>query len=267
MKLAFIGGGAMAEAIINGVLTTSLAQPQEISVSDIVESRCRYLTDRYRVFATTQNAKVLKEADLLVLAVKPQNLSEVAEELHGALDDRLTVLSIIAGARMSTLTESLGHQAVIRVMPNTPAQVGAGMSVWLCAPSVPPGAATQAKAVLGTLGQEVRVDNERYIDMATALSASGPAYVFHFIESLIEAGVYLGLPREMSRTLTLQTVLGSTRLAMESGKHPAELKDMVTSPGGTTAEALLALEDGKFRSTVINAVAAAYRKSVSLGEK
>ena len=266
MNLAFIGGGTMAEAIINGVLSASLATPEEVSVGEAMEERCRYLTDRYKIYASPNNIKIVGKGDLVILAVKPQNLSEVASELKGSLESQQTVVSIIAGARMSTLRESLGHSSVIRVMPNTPAQIGQGMSLWLCAPSVDTDAAAATQSVLKTLGDELRVNSEEYIDMATALSASGPAYVFTFMEALIDAGVYLGLPRPMARRLTLQTVLGSAQLAQQSDKHPAELRDMVTSPGGTTAEALLALEEGNFRSTVMNAVVAAYEKSLDLGE-
>jgi len=266
MKLAFIGGGAMAEAIVRGVLSASLAKPEEIVVGEVVEQRCRYLTDQYRVYATPNNIKAVGKGNLVILAVKPQNLPEVASEIRGSLGQHQTVLSIIAGARMSTLVDSLNHASVIRVMPNTPAQIGAGMSLWLCSSSVAADTAGQAQSILKTLGDEIRVYDEQYIDIATALSASGPAYVFMFIEALIDAGVYLGLPRPMARRLTLQTVLGSVRLAQETGKHPAELKDLVTSPGGTTAEALLALEEGQFRSTVINAVVAAYEKSLALSE-
>ena len=267
MKLSFIGGGAMAEAIIRGVLSASLAKPEDIYVGEIAESRCRYLTDEYRIYAAPNNAKAAANGDLVVLSVKPQNFQEVAPELKEVLTEQQTALSIIAGLRMSTLTEELDHEAVIRVMPNTPAQIGAGMTMWLCSASVDNETAAQTQSILQTLGEEERVEKEEYIDMATALSASGPAYVFMFIESLIDAGVYLGMPRPMASRLTLQTVLGSTRLAQESGKHVAELRNMVTSPGGTTAEALLALEEGDFRYTVMNAVVEAYEKSIALSEE
>jgi pyrroline-5-carboxylate reductase len=163
--------------------------------------------------------------------------------------------------------DGLGHPYVIRVMPNTPAQIGQGMSLWTCAPQVDGEMRRSARSILETMGKELYVSEEKYLDMATALSASGPAYVFLFIEALIDSGVHLGLPRAMSRTLALQTVLGSARLVEATGRHPAELKDMVTSPGGTTVEALLALEEGGFRATVINAVLAAYEKSVELGRE
>ena len=267
MKLTFIGGGAMAEAIIKGVLSSSLAKPAEIYVGEIAEERRKYLTESYGILGSESNVEAVRESELVILAIKPQNLVEVASEVKGMLTSRQTVLSIIAGTRLSKLVDCLGHHSVIRVMPNTPAQIGAGMSLWFCSASVGDEMAAKAQTILKTLGDEIRVHDESYLDMGTALSASGPAYVFMFIEALIDAGVYLGMPRPMAVRLTLQTVLGSARLAQESGKHPAELRDMVASPGGTTVEGLLALEEGEFRSTVINAVLAAYEKSLVLGEE
>ena len=178
-----------------------------------------------------------------------------------------TIISVIAGTRIPTLIELLSHKHVIRVMPNTPAQIGKGMILWMCSKEVESEVIRKTRSILKTLGVEIQVYNEHYMDMATALSASGPAYVFTFIEALIDAGVFIGLPRPMAKALTLQTLIGSTQLAMESEKHTAELRDMVASPGGTTVEALLSLEEGKFRSTVMNAVIAAYEKSISLGGK
>ena len=151
-------------------------------------------------------------------------------------------------------------------MPNTPAQVGSGMTLWTCSPGVSEGQREMTRAVLSSVGEEIQVSDEKYMDMATALSASGPAYVFLFIEALIDAGVYVGMPRDMARTLALQTVFGSTRLVMETGRHPAELKDMVVSPGGTTAEALRVLEEQGVPAAIVAAVDAAFRKSVQLGQ-
>ncbi|MCH8061999.1 MAG: pyrroline-5-carboxylate reductase, partial [Chloroflexi bacterium] len=184
-----------------------------------------------------------------------------------ALNKGNTVVSIIAGATIKTLVGGLGHSSVIRVMPNTPAQIGQGMSVWTATDSVSEENRAGTGALLRTLGKEVYVPDEKLIDMATAVSASGPAYVFLFIEAMIDAAVYLGMARDMARTLVLQTVSGSTRLVEETGRHPADLKDMVTSPGGTTIEALKAFEDGGFRATIFNAVNAAYEKSKALGEQ
>ncbi len=254
----------MAEAMIRGVLAQSLAKPENIYVGEISEERCRYLTNAYRIFASPRNEVAASKGELIVLAVKPQNFQEVATELRTQLSPNQTVLSIIAGLSMSTLTRELDHQAAIRVMPNTPAQIGEGMTLWLPSPSVTEDASSQANGILATLGDQIRVDRESYIDMATALSASGPAYVFLFIESLIDAGVHLGMTRPMASRLALQTVLGSARLVQETGTHPAELKNMVTSPGGTTAAALMALEEDSFRATVMKAVVAAHRRSVEL---
>ena len=254
----------MAEAMIRGVLAQSLAKPENIYVGEISEERCRYLSDAYRIYASPRNEVAASKGELVVLAVKPQNFQEVASELRTILSPNQTVLSIIAGLSMSTLTSELDHTAAIRVMPNTPAQIGEGMTLWLCSPAVSEDAASQADAILATLGDQIRVDRESYIDMATALSASGPAYVFLFIESLIDAGVHLGMTRPMANRLALQTVLGSARLVQETGTHPAELKNMVTSPGGTTAAALMTLEEESFRATVMKAVVAAYRRSMEL---
>ena len=265
MNISFVGGGVMAEALLGGILDAGLSAPHEIRVGEPVESRRQYLEEKYGLKTHEGNRQVLDGAQIVVLAVKPQSLPEVLAELSGRVPDDNSVLSIVAGAAMATLVKGLDHRAVIRVMPNTPAQIRSGMSVWTATPEVPGHVVTATRDILGTLGQELYVADEKLIDMATALSASGPAYVFLFIESLIDAGVYLGMPRDMARKLVLQTVLGSTRLVEESGRHPADLKDMVTSPGGTTIEALLALERGGFRASLLQAVIAAYDKSKALG--
>lgn len=266
MSISFVGGGVMAEAIIGGILEAKLSAPDEIRVGEPVEARRSYLEQKYGLKAYSGNLDVVSGADIVVLSVKPQSLPEVLSELKTGLAQDTAVLSIVAGAKMKTLVDGLGHSAVIRVMPNTPAQIGAGMTVWTASPDVPETKIAAARDILGTLGKELFVNDEKLIDMATALSASGPAYVFLFIEAMIDAGVYLGMPRDMARTLVLQTVTGSTRLVEESGRHPAELKDMVTSPGGTTIEAVLAFEEGGFRATIFQAVIAAYEKSKELGE-
>ncbi|MCY4651660.1 MAG: pyrroline-5-carboxylate reductase [Dehalococcoidia bacterium] len=265
MKIAFIGGGVMAEAIIGGIVDAGIAAADSIGVGEPVESRRKYLEETYGLRPHSDNLEAVDGASLTVLAVKPQSLPHVFPQLAGQLDADNTVLSIIAGANMKTLTSGLAHSPVIRVMPNTPAQIGAGMTMWTASDSVTEEAKNTTRSILQTLGEEVYAYDEGMIDMATAMSASGPAYVFLFIEALIDAGVYLGLARDVSRQLALQTVLGSTQLVKDSGKHPAELKDMVSSPGGTTIEALRALEDGGFRAAVFGAVSAAYEKSRALG--
>ena len=265
MKISFVGGGVMAEAIIGGILEAHLVEAQDVKVGEPMGDRREYLQGKYGLRAYSENVEALEGADIVVIAVKPQSLAEAMSALRGGLGKSTAVASIVAGARMATLTEGLQHPPVIRVMPNTPAQIGAGMSVWTAAPEVSEERTAATRDILRTLGDEIYVPDEKLIDMATALSASGPAYVFLFIEALIDAGVYLGMARDVARRLVLQTVLGSTKLVQDSGRHPAELKDMVTSPGGTTVEALLVLEEGGVRASIINAVAAAYEKSQSLG--
>jgi pyrroline-5-carboxylate reductase len=212
------------------------------------------------------NAKAVEKADLVILSVKPQDLPVVFGQLKPALNSSQAALSIVAGAKMDTLSEGLEHPSIIRVMPNTPAQIACGMTMWTCSDSVNDELRNLTKSVLETVGQEIYVDDEKYLDMATALSASGPAYVFLFIEALIDAGVYVGLPRDTARTLALQTIYGSTKLVMETGLHPAQLKDMVVSPGGTTAEGLQELEKRGVPGIIVDAVDAAYKKSVRLGQ-
>jgi pyrroline-5-carboxylate reductase len=265
MKISFVGGGVMAEAILSGIVGAKVAPSSDICVGEPSENRRRHLEDTYSIRTTSNNLEAVEGAGLTVLAVKPQTLPYVYPELSGNLSADNTVVSIVAGATMSRLSSGLGHAAIIRVMPNTPGQIGAGMTMWMASDAVPKDTVDTARAIVQTLGKEIYTDDEKMIDMATALSASGPAYVFLFIESLIDAGVYLGLARDVSWQLAIQTVLGSTQLVADTGIHPAELKDMVTSPGGTTIEALRALEEGRFRALVLNAVNAAYEKSKALG--
>ena len=267
MKLAFIGGGIMAEAILRGVLDARLAGGGDVCVGEPRAERREYLTQQFGVRSDQDNQVAAQGADLVVLAIKPQDLPSVFKQLHQKLDPGQTALSIVAGAKMSTLTQGLGHPSIVRVMPNTPAQIGEGMSLWTCSEQVDENKRDLVRSVLATVGRELYVDDEKYLDMATALSASGPAYVFLFIEALIDAGVYVGLPRDMATTLALQTVYGSTKLVMETGQHPAQLKDMVVSPGGTTAEGLQVLERAGVPAAIVDAVNAAYQKSIQLGQQ
>jgi len=266
MKLAFIGGGVMAEAILKGVLNAGIAKPADVQIGEPRPERRVALTTEYGVGAHESNAKAAAGADLVVLSIKPQDLPAVFGQLKPCLEPGQAALSIVAGAKMETLSKGLDHSEIIRVMPNTPAQIGCGMTMWTCSDSVGQDLRDLTKSVLKTVGEEIYVDDEKYLDMATALSASGPAYVFLFIEALIDAGVYVGLPRDTARTMALQTVYGSTKLVMETGLHPGQLKDMVVSPGGTTAEGLQVLEKGGVPGVIVEAVDAAYKKSVRLGQ-
>ena len=255
----------MAEAILSGIVAAEVAPSTDICIGEPSDMRRQHLEETYSVRTTPANLEAIEGASLTVLAVKPQTLPYVYPELNGNLSEDNTVLSIVAGATITRLTSGLGHAPIIRVMPNTPGQIGAGMTMWMASDAVPRATVETTRAIVRTLGKEIYTDDEKMIDMATALSASGPAYVFLFIESLIDAGVYLGLARDVSWQLAIQTVLGSAQLIQDTGIHPAELKDMVTSPGGTTIEAIRSFEEGRFRALVLNAVNAAYEKSKALG--
>jgi pyrroline-5-carboxylate reductase len=264
MKVAFIGGGVMGEVILSAVLDKGLASPQDVSVSDVSEARQHYLEQKYAVTALGDNRQVAGRGDIVVLAIKPQNLTEVMAGLNGRFVPAQLVLSIVAGARIATLSHGLSHRRIVRVMPNTPARIGEGMTVWTATDEVTEQQREQAGAILSAMGKEIYVDDEKYIDMATAVSGSGPAYVFLFVEALVEAARHIGLPRDMAQKLVLQTLTGSGHFLEKSGKEPSELRKMVTSPGGTTAEALAQFEKGQFTELVKRAVEAAYKKAQKL---
>jgi len=265
MKIAFIGGGNMGEAILSAVLTKGLSTLQTISVSDISDARCQHLKQKYGVAVMSDNLEAIDGADVVILAIKPQNLTGVMAGLNGQFKPNQLVLSIIAGARIDTLRQGLKHSCIVRVMPNTPAQIGEGMSAWTATPEVTGQQKEWAGAILGAMGREIYVDDEKYIDMVTAVSGSGPAYVFLFVEALVDAAVHIGLSRGVAQELVLQTILGSGHFLQKSGKEPAELRRMVTSPGGTTAEALAQLEKGEFNELIKQAIIAAYSKAKKLG--
>ncbi len=255
----------MGEAMLSAILDKKLSLPQAISVSDISESRRQYLKQKYGVAVMSDNRLAASRGEVVILAIKPQNLAEVMAEFSGQLKPAQLVLSIIAGVTIETLSSGLAHKRVVRAMPNTPAQIGEGMSVWTATTGVTKQQRGWASSLLGAIGKEIYVDDEKYIDMATAISGSGTAYFFLFVEALVDAAVRVGLPHDMARELVLQTMLGSGHLISQSGKQPSELRRMVTSPGGTTAEALLQLEKGGFAELVSQAVSAAYNKAKRLG--
>ena len=266
MKITFIGGGVMAEAILGGILDGGVANAEDISFGEPVAERREALAGAYGVTADADNIKVIDGADIVILAMKPQNLHSAMEEISTGLQSDQAVLSIVAGATLDTLCKGLDHGAVVRVMPNTPAQIREGMTVWTATGQVTDDQKATSRRIIASFGEEIYVEDEKYIDMVTALSASGPAYVFLFIEALIDAGVYMGLQRQMARQLVLQTVIGSAKYVQETGMHPAELKDMVSSPAGGTVEALMSFEKSAFRGAVLEAVEAAFLKYRALGE-
>ncbi len=264
-QIAFIGSGAMAEAIIHGILDKQLVQPGQIVASDVRAERLRQLEERYGLRGAADNREAVQAADIIVLSVKPQVLGQILSEAGGLLREGQLVLSIVAGASIETIADALGHRAIVRVMPNTPAQVGAGMSVWTATAEVSEAGRAQAQAILAALGEEIYVPDEHYLDMATAVNGSGPGFIFLLLEGMVDAAVHLGFARPVAETLVIQTALGSALYAKQSGKHLAELRNMVTSPGGTTAEGLYHLEERGVRAALAKAIWAAYEKSVSLG--
>lgn len=263
-KLAFIGGGVMAEVMISGVLERHLARPDAIIASHPRSRRATELAEKLGVKSTTSNLEAARQADIIILCVKPQRLNPVLKELAGNIEPRQLLISIVTGATMEMMGQTLDHPAVVRAMPNTPARIGYGMSVWTTTPAVTDRQRGQVRALFSALGKEMYFEEERFIDMATAVSGSGPAYVFLVMEALIDAAVHLGFSRNDARELVTQTLLGSVLLVKESPNHPAELRNMVTSPNGTTAEALYELEKGSVRTILSKAVYAAYQKTATL---
>lgn len=285
VHISFVGCGVMAEAMLSGLLRRQLVNSAQITASHPRANRRAELEEKYGVRTVENNREAATAAhdaprgeearggddppsgSITVIGVKPQRLGGVMNELKGAFAGDQLVLSIVAGARLETIAAELRHPAIVRAMPNTPAQVGQGMTVWTATPEVSEGQCREVSAMLGALGREMRVEEERMIDMATALSATGPTYIFMMMEALVDAGVHMGFSRHVAQELVLQTMLGSVLFAQESHKHPAELRNMVTSPGGTSAEAIYQMEKGSLRTVFSKAVWAAYQRALALGQK
>jgi pyrroline-5-carboxylate reductase len=266
-KIAFIGPGVMAEAMISGLIRKGVARADVLTAAGPSSERLEYLAGKYGVHTTVDNAEAACQADVVVLSVKPQRLEKVFSGLRGALKPGALVLSIIAGASIEKLSHGLGHNIVVRSMPNTPAQIGEGITVWTASARVSTEQQEMARQILGAFGEEIFVEEENYLDMATALSGTGPAYVFLFMEAMVDAGVHLGFPRRIAEQLVSQTVRGSVDFyhTHEDSVHLARLRNQVTSPGGTTASALYFLEKAGFRTAISRAVWAAYERSRELG--
>ena len=266
LNVAFIGAGAMASAMIGGLLARHDVEPDGIIASDRHRERLDAVGGQFGVRTTLDNLAAARQAHVVVLSVKPQVLPAVLAELRGAVEPGALVVSIVAGATIASIATGLGHRGIVRTMPNTPAQVGEGMTVWTATPEVSERQREQAGAIVAALGRQLFVEEEKFLDMATAISGSGPAYVFLMMEALIDAAVHLGFSRDAARELVVQTIRGSAIYAENQPVHPAELRNRVTSPGGTSADALYQLEKGGFRTVMSDAVLAAYERSVALGE-
>lgn len=263
-RIAIVGAGVMAESIVAGLVANEIVSPSRIIASHPREDRRIQLAAKHGISVIESNREAVQNADLILLTIKPQVMPAVTAELSTVLQPGQTVISIAAGTTISQLGAGLQHANIVRVMPNTPAQVGEGMALWYAAPDVPTDAREKVRVTLGALGMEQEVEEERYVDMATALSGTGPTYVFLMMEALIDAGVHMGFPRRIAEQIVMQTVGGSVSYARDSGKHLAELRNMVTSPGGTSAEAIYQMEKGGLRTILSKSVYAAYKRTQTL---
>ena len=265
--IATVGSGVMAEAMIAGFLRASLVEPTQIVASHPRAERRAALEGAHGIRVVASNVEAVDRADVILFAVKPQMLAKVGREIGPHLRTGQLVLSVLAGPTTKALTAALGYDQVVRAMPNTPARIGNGMTVWYATDATTADQRSQAKSLLGALGAELEVEDEKWVAMATAVSGTGPAYVFLVMEALIDAAVHIGFPRHIAHDLVIETLEGSTRFAKQSGDHPAVLRNAVTSPAGTSAAAIHELESGRLRTVLSEAVWAAFRRTVELGDQ
>lgn len=266
-KIGFLGAGNMAEAIIHGLIKSGEVEEADIIASDRNIERLNVVVEGYGIEGFSKNFEVARRSDIIIVAVKPQVINSALEDISPEITDDKIVISIAAGIRIDNIASKLPKRAkIVRVMPNTPALVLSGASAICAGDGVSENEKTAAIAIFEAVGKAVTVDNEDLIDAVTGLSGSGPAFVYTFIEALSDAGVRAGLSREVATTLASQTVYGSAKVVIEQGRHPAELRDMVTSPGGTTIAGMGKLEEKGFRSAVMEAVDTAVKRSKELGK-
>jgi len=266
-KIAFIGPGVMAEAMIAGLINQKVVPSESIIASGPSAARVDELGQRHAIRMETNNATAVEDANVVVLAVKPQRLDHVLVDLRGSIKSSALVVSIVAGATIEKIATGLDHDVIVRSMPNTPAQIGEGITVWTAAEAVSDAQKETARKILAAFGDEVFLDEERFLDMATALSGTGPAYVFLFMEAMVDAGVHLGFSRRVAEILVAKTIRGSVDFYSnpDDPLHLARLRNQVTSPGGTSAAALYYLEKAGFRTAISRAIWAAYERSRELG--
>jgi pyrroline-5-carboxylate reductase len=267
MQVGIVGAGVMAEAMITGLLADRAVPASRLTASHPRRDRRAALEKEHGIRVVARNADAAADADIVVLAVKPQMLGSVMHELGPSLNDGQVVLSIVAGATLRTLSVGLNHAAVVRAMPNTPSQIRRGIAVWAASSACTGAQRELARRVLRAIGHEKEVADEAFVAMATALSGTGPTYLFAVMEALIDAGVHMGFPRELAHDLVVETLIGSAEYAAASELHPAQLRNLVTSPGGTSAAAIYELEKGRLRTVLSDAVWAAYRRTLELGER
>lgn len=264
--IAIIGAGNMGEALVRGLLATGAMEPRQLIAADIRPHRLELFADQFGIPVVDDNVAAVSDADIVLLAVKPQQMSEVLGGLRGSIGSQKLVVSIAAGVTTTRIERELGNTTrVVRVMPNTPAQIGEGATALCRGQHATDEDLTAAEAILGAVGTTVQTD-ETHLDAVTALSGTGPAYVFLIAEAMVKAGVELGISQEMARGLTLQTILGAAKLMIATGEDPAELRRKVTSPNGTTAEAMKVMAEGRLVEVFVDAVKAAARRSRELSE-
>mmetsp|Transcript_59472 Transcript_59472/g.110070 ORF Transcript_59472/g.110070 Transcript_59472/m.110070 type:complete len:280 (+) Transcript_59472:117-956(+) len=265
-RVGFIGAGMMAEAMLGGLIGASTTKPELVTISEPVEARRDYIAGKFGVRIAQTNVEVCQNSDVVVMAVKPQVLDSVLADLRDKwTPSSALMVSIVAGKTLACFQSYLPSMRVARVMPNTPALVGCGAAAYVTNSLCGAEDAKMVETIMGSCGICERVHSEDLLDAVTGLSGSGPAYVYMLIEAMSDGGVRMGLPRAVATRLAAQTVMGSGKMVCQGEKHPGELKDAVTSPGGTTIAGVQALETGAFRGTVMAAVQAATKRSQELG--
>jgi pyrroline-5-carboxylate reductase len=266
MNISFIGTGIMASSIIKCITEKGLYRKEEITGSGPRLKSLEEVKKRFGINITQKNTDAAKFGDIIILSIKPQVFPAVAEEIKDSINDNQMIVSIMAGVDIETLQRELLHKKIVRAMPNTPAQISEGMTVWTSTKEIKENEKDEVKKIFSSMGKELYFEKEQYVDMATALTGTGPAYIFLFLEAMIAAGVHLGFSRRDTRELVYQTTLGSVLFAINSEKHTSELRDMVTSPGGTSADALYEMEKGSFRTIIEKAVYSAFKRTIYLKE-
>ncbi|HVT61237.1 MAG TPA: pyrroline-5-carboxylate reductase [Thermoanaerobaculia bacterium] len=264
-RIGFIGSGVMADVMINGLLTRQVIAPADIWAAGPRAERGEALAARYGIHVTTDNPEAVEAAEIVILSVKPQTLAKVLPQIRGSIRHEQLVMSIIAGARMSSIGAALGHPAIVRCMPNLPCQIHRGMTIWTATPEVTPAARASVRSILQTMGKEIYVPDELDVDRATAVNGTGPAIIAHFVKALEDAANFIGESRDLGRQSVLQTIIGTAEMILASERHIVELIDGVTSPGGTTSRALHVLQQGRFSAVLTDAIDAAFRRCVELG--
>ncbi|CQR74605.1 Pyrroline-5-carboxylate reductase [Sporomusa ovata DSM 2662] len=265
-QIGFIGGGAMAESIIRGILHAELVMPSQIMVNDISCERLAYLNSTFAIATTPDSQEIIKQSDIVFLTVKPQVIANVIDTIAPLVPKTTIVVSVAAGVTIATLQSKLAEVPIIRVMPNTPVAVGEGISAMALGKYATKAISDPVAEVFASVGRVVTV-SEDSMDAVTGLSGSGPAYAFVLIDALADAGVRVGLPRQTSILLAAQTLMGAAKMVLETNEHPAKLRDMVTSPGGTTIAGVHVLEQKGVRAALIDAVVAATERSREMGKR